>query len=145
MRRAGADAGRAATRLTNAVNNLDPANLAPGALKALKDHFGWSAGDPPKDLPQRVLDGLNDAMTKMSDNLCTKCVVCPSTGVAQIDQRRGVNCTALNCFKICKTMQDNDVAAHALTHELFHRVVTLGRLGDLYRGQVGYPARRARR
>jgi hypothetical protein len=130
---------KVANNLTNAVNDFDPANLTPVATQSLKDNFAWSRGDTPADLPTKLKAKLDDAMNKISDNLCTKCVECPSTGVAQIDQRRGVNCTQFNCFKICKTMKDDKVAVHALTHELFHRVVTLGKLGDFYRGQPGYP------
>ena len=132
---------KVATGLTNAVNNLDPNNLTPTALQSLKDNFKWAPGGTPADLPTKVLGKLNDAMQKITDNLCTKCVECPSAqDVAQIDQRRGENCTGFNCFKICKTLKDDKVAVHALTHELFHRVVPYNKaLGDPYRGQSTYP------
>jgi hypothetical protein len=78
-------------------------------------------------------------MTKFSDNLCTKCVKCPAGKIAQIDQRKGENCLKFNCYVICDGMKDDKLAAHALTHELFHRVVSQGPAGEIYRGQAGYP------
>jgi hypothetical protein len=130
---------KVATNLTNAVNNFDPAALTAAATKSLKDNFNWSPGTSPADLPDKVKANLDDAMTKFSDNLCTKCVKCPAGKIAQIDQRKGENCLKFNCYVICDGMKDDKLAAHALTHELFHRVVSQGPAGEIYRGQAGYP------
>src|ERR1041385_7074879 len=128
-----------ATNLTNAVNNFTPGSLSAAATKSLKDNFNWSTGTTPADLPDKVKANLDDAITKFSDNLCTKCVKCPAGKIAQIDQRKGENCLKFNCYVICDGMKDDKVAAHALTHELFHRVVSQGPAGEVYRGQAGYP------
>jgi hypothetical protein len=130
---------KVATNLTNAVNNFTPGALTAAATKSLKDNFNWSTGTSPADLPDKVKANLDDAMTKFSDNLCTKCVKCPAGKVAQIDQRKGENCLKFNCYVICDGMKDDAAAAHALTHELFHRVVSQGPAGEVYRGQAGYP------
>ena len=130
---------KVATNLTNAVNNFTPGTLTAAATKSLKDNFNWSTGTSPADLPDKVKANLDDAMTKFSDNLCTKCVKCPAGKVAQIDQRKGENCLKFNCYVICDGMKDDAAAAHALTHELFHRVVSQGPAGEVYRGQAGYP------
>jgi hypothetical protein len=129
---------KVATNLTNAVNNFTPGSLSATATKSLKDNFNWSPGSSPADLPDKVKANLDDAMTKFSDNLCTKCVECPA-GEARIDKRRDQLCLKFNCFMICHGLKDDKAGAHALTHELFHRVVPHGPAGEVYRGQAGYP------
>jgi hypothetical protein len=130
---------KVAANVTNAVDNFTPGALTAAATKSLKDNFNWSTGTSPADLPDKVKANLDDAMTKFADNLCTKCVKCPAGKIAQIDQRKNENCTKFNCYVICDGMKDDALAAHALTHELFHRVVSQGPAGEVYRGQAGYP------
>jgi hypothetical protein len=129
---------KVAANVANADSAFDPAALTPAATKSLKDNFNWSPGTSPADLPATVKAKLQAALTKFADNLCVKCVKCRA-GDARIDQRKGVNCLQFNCYVICHGLKDDKAGAHALTHELFHRVVTQSHADELYRGQTGYP------
>lgn len=126
----------AAQKLTDASDALAESPLSATTLASLKANFNWSSGTTPADLPTTVATNLSTAATKMSDNLCIKCVSqCSTGGVAQITRAKGKNCLGSNCFTICPTFAATD--SHVLVHELFHRVVSS--VEDLYRGQPGYP------
>jgi hypothetical protein len=127
----------AATQIAGAIDALGESPLSATTLAALKDNFNWSPGKSPTDLPTKVATNVSTAATKMSDNLCIKCLrECPPGAAAQIARARGKNCLGSNCFKICPNFAETDT--HVLLHELFHRVAS-GAVEDLYRGQVGYP------
>jgi uncharacterized protein DUF4157 len=126
----------AATQLSMAIDALAQSPLSATTIASLKANFNWSSGNSPTDLPTTVATNLSSASTKMSDNLCLKCLQeCPTGGKAQIARARGENCLGSNCFRICPNFTADDT--HVLLHELFHRVVTP--VEDLYRGQSGYP------
>lgn len=126
----------AATQLANASDALAESPLSATTAASLKANFNWSSGNSPADLPTTVANNLSTAATKMSDNLCIKCVSeCQKGGKAQITRARGKNCLGSNCFTICPTFVATD--SHVLVHELFHRVVSS--VEDLYRNQPGYP------
>lgn len=125
----------AATQLTTAIDALAESPLSATTLGSLKSNFKWSPGNAPNDLPTTVRTNLSTASTKMSDNLCIKCLgECPQGAKAQITRARGKNCLGPNCFTICPNFSTD---THVLVHELFHRVDSNGE--DLYRGQPGYP------
>lgn len=134
----------ASTNLAHAIDELGKSPLSAAAQKSLKDNFNWSAGDSPADMVDQVVAKLNAASGKMSDNLCLKCTPPPCTADAQIYQARGQRCLDSNCFRICEPvfMKPDYPKGHALTHELFHRVVT-NKQGDRYRGTAGYPPKPA--
>jgi len=126
----------AANQLTAASDALAESPLSPTTVASLKANFNWSSGNSPADLPTTVANNLSTAATKMSDNLCIKCLSeCPKGAKAQITRARGQNCLGSNCFSICPGFVATDT--HVLVHELFHRVVSS--VEDLYRGQSGYP------
>jgi hypothetical protein len=126
----------AATQLATASDALAESPLSATTAASLKANFNWSSGNSPADLPTTVANNLSTAATKMSDNLCIKCVSeCQKGGKAQITRARGKNSIGSNCFTICPTFVATD--SHVLVHELFHRVVSS--VEDLYRGQPGYP------
>jgi Domain of unknown function (DUF4157) len=130
---------KAAQNLTTAINHIDNTPGSHVLSVSLRANFNWSSGNSPHDLPAKVRKVLGDAYTKFSDNLCTKCRPCPSPQTrVHIEQARGRNCLAYNCFVICPTFNATD-GPHALLHELLHRVVPPGGVQDLYRGQAGYP------
>ena len=126
----------AAQQIAMAIDAMAEDPLSAKTLAALKANFKWSPGNSPSDLPSQVSTNLSTASTKMSDNLCLKCLKeCPEGARAQIAQARGQNCLGSNCFKICPNFTEDDT--HVLIHELFHRVVSNPR--DIYRGDSGYP------
>ena len=126
----------AANNLTAASDALAENPLSATTVASLKANFNWSSGNSPADLPTTVANNLSTAATKMSDNLCIKCIAeCPKGAKAQITRARGQNCLGSNCFTICPGFATTDT--HVLVHELFHRVVSS--VEDLYRGQPGYP------
>ena len=126
----------AAQQITMAINALADDPLSATTLASLKANFNWSSGNNPSDLPSKVSANLSTASTKMSDNLCLKCLKeCPEGARAQIARARGENCLGSNCFRICPNFTEDDT--HVLIHELFHRVVSS--VEDLMRGQPGYP------
>jgi hypothetical protein len=126
----------AAQQIAMATDALAEDPLSATTLASLKANFNWSPGNSPSDLVSKVSTNLSTASTKMSDNLCLKCLQeCPEGGRAQIARARGVNCLGSNCFRICPNFTEDDT--HVLIHELFHRVVSS--VEDLYRGQSGYP------
>jgi len=141
---------QAAKNLAAAISAFDdgasvpPASPAAGAKlsTALKTNFSWSPGNSPANLPATVRSTLGAGYTKFSDYMCHRCKACDAAGltVAMIARDRdGKNClTQGNCFFVCPAFTASN-GPHAMTHELFHRVVTLGQSGDLYRGQPGYP------
>jgi hypothetical protein len=125
-----------ATQLATAIDALAESPLSATTAASLKANFNWSSGNSPADLPTTVANNLSAAATKMSDNLCIRCVAeCQKGGKAQITRAKNKNCLGSNCFTICPTFVATD--SHVLTHELFHRVVSS--VEDLYRGQSGYP------
>jgi hypothetical protein len=126
----------AAQQLAMAIDAMAADPLSATTLASLKANFNWSPGNSPTDLTTTVSTNLSTASTKMSDNLCLKCLKeCPAGASAQIARARGVNCLGSNCFRICPNFTEDDT--HVLLHELFHRVVSS--VEDLYRGQSGYP------
>ena len=126
----------AANQLTAASDAMAESPLSATTAASLKANFNWSSGNSPADLPTTVANNLSTAATKMSDNLCIKCLSeCPKGAKAQITRARGQNCLGSNCFSICPGFAATDT--HVLVHELFHRVVSS--VEDLYRGQSGYP------
>ena len=126
----------AAQQIAMAIDALAEDPLSATTLASLKANFNWSPGNSPSDLVSKVSTNLSTASTKMSDNLCLKCLKeCPEGARAQIARARGVNCLGSNCFRICPNFTEDDT--HVLIHELFHRVVSS--VEDLYRGQAGYP------
>lgn len=126
----------AAQQIAMAINALADDPLSATTLASLKANFNWSPGNSPSDLPSKVSANLSTASTKMSDNLCLKCLKeCPEGARAQIARARGENCLGSNCFRICPNFTEDDT--HVLIHELFHRVVSS--VEDLMRGQSGYP------
>jgi len=126
----------AAQQIAMATDALAEDPLSATTLASLKANFNWSPGNSPSDLVSKVSTNLSTAATKMSDNLCLKCLKeCPEGARAQIARARGVNCLGSNCFRICPNFTEDDT--HVLIHELFHRVVSS--VEDLYRGQSGYP------
>src|SRR6185369_3966402 len=125
-----------ATQLAKAIDALAESPLSATTAASLKANFNWSSGNSPADLPTTVANNLSAAATKMSDNLCIRCVAeCQKGGKAQITRAKNKNCLGSNCFTICPSFAASD--SHVLTHELFHRVVSS--VEDLYRGQSGYP------
>jgi hypothetical protein len=126
----------AADQLAKAIDALAESPLSATTAASLKANFNWSSGNSPADLPTTVANNLSAAATKMSDNLCIRCVAeCQKGGKAQITRAKNKNCLGSNCFTICPSFVATD--SHVLTHELFHRVVSS--VEDLYRGQSGYP------
>jgi hypothetical protein len=130
----------AANNVTTAINHLNNTPDSEALRKSLKANFNWSKGNSPAGLPGQVSSALDSALSKFSDNLCIKCRDCPPSAVAHIEKARGKDCLGYNCFVICPAFSSSakDVQAHALLHELLHRVVS-GAVEDLYRGQPGYP------
>jgi hypothetical protein len=126
----------AAQQIAMATDALAEDPLSATTLAALKANFNWSPGNSPSDLVSKVSANLSTASTKMSDNLCLKCLKeCPEGARAQIARARGVNCLGSNCFRICPNFTEDDT--HVLIHELFHRVVS--HVEDIYRGSASYP------
>lgn len=126
----------AAQQIAMATDALAEDPLSATTLASLKANFNWSPGNSPSDLVSKVSANLSTAATKMSDNLCLKCLKeCPEGARAQIARARGVNCLGSNCFRICPNFTEDDT--HVLIHELFHRVVS--HVEDIYRGNSGYP------
>lgn len=126
----------AAQQIAMATDALAEDPLSAKTLAALKANFKWSPGNSPSDLVSKVSTNLSTASTKMSDNLCLKCLTeCPEGARAQIARARGQNCLGSNCFRICPNFTEDDT--HVLIHELFHRVVST--VEDIYRGDSRYP------
>jgi hypothetical protein len=121
----------AADNLAKAITNFSLSSAS------LKSNFNWSSGNPPPGLPSLVLTTLNAALPLFGQNLCNKCRNCQ--GVVRIEKARGKDCVdGSNCFVICSDFQGAPNKAHSLLHEVFHRVVPLGQLGDVYRGDPKY-------
>jgi len=126
--------------LTKAIDHMINTPDSEALRKSLNDNFKWSKGKNPPDLPVQVRSNLDQALDKMSENLCIRCRRCPPRALAHIERARGKNCLEFNCFVICPTYKDatEPLRVHTLLHELMHRVVR-GAVLDLYRGQTGYP------
>jgi hypothetical protein len=130
----------AANNLTKAIDHMINTPDSPTLTQSLKDNFGWNPGKPPRDLPAQVKNKLNDALSKISDStLCTRCRPCD--GVSRVERGTDGNCLGSNCFVICKDFEGSsaETQAHALLHELMHRVVRNSSAGEVYKGQSGYP------
>lgn len=131
--------GKASKEMVDAINHLTNTPTSPSATQSLKNNFAWD-GKTPVDLPKKVADKLQEALDKMSENLCIKCrQTCAKGNPAQIVQARGQNCLGHNCFVICPDFFSASNKSHILLHELLHRVVSGKAQMDLYRGQPGYP------
>jgi hypothetical protein len=137
--------------IANPPNQFTAAAAAKLRL-SLRKNFGWSEGQAPPNLRDKVLQKLQTALAYSGENLWIECVPGPSTAIMQgavnaptdPNQNAGTqtvgseNCLAHNCFQVGSNLSEAD-APHAFVHEVFHRVLTSGsatvdRARDVYRG-----------
>jgi hypothetical protein len=115
---------------------VNTAAVLPKLRQALRDNFGWSEGQAPTDLRTTVLQNLRTAWTTGNGPLWVDCIPgnrsaimqgtilgqTPNAGVQTVGSEQ---CLTSNCFSIGASLTATD-GPHALLHEVFHRVLSVG-------------------